>query len=86
MFHIDDFKLSGPFNIGETNNRNKPKILKWYWIDTEWYFDHEVGESGCEYNDLTWTGWGISPSSPEAYTRRRKWYRNALLIESWSNA
>lgn len=65
MPHIDDFKLPGPFNSGESNDHDQQKILTWKWVDPAWYFDHGVGESGWQYGTLNWTDWGISTASPQ---------------------
>lgn len=84
--HIYDFKLPPPFNIGEPDERNQQKIGTWRWKDPRWKLNYETGGSGWEYADLSWNNWGRLSCDPDACTRRRKWYRDARLIESWIDA
>ncbi|KAK9472776.1 integral peroxisomal membrane peroxin-domain-containing protein [Dipodascopsis tothii] len=56
--------------------------MAWKWVDPVWRVDTSSGaEDGWVYYDNTWK----KPSSDDAfgrYTRRRRWIRNAELIES----
>ncbi|KAK9459380.1 integral peroxisomal membrane peroxin-domain-containing protein [Lipomyces oligophaga] len=55
--------------------------MKWRWIDDNWRIDEgNAGDEGWLYYDNTWK----KPSKEDAfgkYTRRRRWMRNAELVE-----
>ncbi|KAK9323054.1 integral peroxisomal membrane peroxin-domain-containing protein [Lipomyces orientalis] len=55
--------------------------MRWKWVDNQWRLDETNGdEEGWLYYDNTWK----KPSKEDAfgkYTRRRRWVRNAELVE-----
>ncbi|KAK9245983.1 integral peroxisomal membrane peroxin-domain-containing protein [Lipomyces tetrasporus] len=55
--------------------------MRWKWVDNQWRVDETNGdEEGWLYYDNTWK----KPSKEDAfgkYTRRRRWVRNAELVE-----
>ncbi|KAK9339690.1 integral peroxisomal membrane peroxin-domain-containing protein [Lipomyces starkeyi] len=55
--------------------------MRWKWVDNQWRIDESNGdEEGWLYYDNTWK----KPSKEDAfgkYTRRRRWIRNAELVE-----
>ncbi|KAK9365426.1 integral peroxisomal membrane peroxin-domain-containing protein [Lipomyces kononenkoae] len=55
--------------------------MRWKWVDHQWHVDESNGdEEGWLYYDNTWK----KPSKEDAfgkYTRRRRWIRNAELVE-----
>ncbi|KAK9317326.1 integral peroxisomal membrane peroxin-domain-containing protein [Lipomyces starkeyi] len=55
--------------------------MRWKWVDNQWRVDESNGdEEGWLYYDNTWK----KPSKEDAfgkYTRRRRWIRNAELVE-----
>ncbi|KAK9239589.1 integral peroxisomal membrane peroxin-domain-containing protein [Lipomyces kononenkoae] len=55
--------------------------MRWKWVDNQWRTDESNGdEEGWLYYDNTWK----KPSKEDAfgkYTRRRRWVRNAELVE-----
>ncbi|KAK9455863.1 integral peroxisomal membrane peroxin-domain-containing protein [Dipodascopsis uninucleata] len=68
---LDDFTLPDSEGTG----------MKWRWVDTQWRVDDSNGdEEGWIYYDNTWK----KPTKEDAfgkYTRRRRWIRNAELVE-----
>ncbi|KAI9594883.1 integral peroxisomal membrane peroxin-domain-containing protein [Syncephalis fuscata] len=70
---------------GNSANTATQQTLGWKWVDTQWQVDqdtspHLIDMDGWSYADNTWSGWRSAPWL-RAYTRRRRWWRRAMLVE-----
>ncbi|KAK9476970.1 integral peroxisomal membrane peroxin-domain-containing protein [Lipomyces japonicus] len=55
--------------------------MRWKWVDTQWRVDRSNGDDdGWIYYDNTWKK-GSKEDVFGKYTRRRRWVRNAELVE-----
>ncbi|KAI8051228.1 Peroxin/Dysferlin domain-containing protein [Syncephalis plumigaleata] len=70
---------------GQANSSATQQTLGWKWIDAHWQIDQDtspqlIDVDGWSYADNMWSGWRSAPWM-RAYTRRRRWWRRAMLVE-----
>ncbi|RKP25214.1 integral peroxisomal membrane peroxin-domain-containing protein [Syncephalis pseudoplumigaleata] len=68
----------------DSGHRATQQTLGWKWIDAQWQIDqdttpHLIDADGWSYADNLWSGWRSAPWM-RAYTRRRRWWRRAMLV------
>lgn len=64
-------------------------VKEWRWVEPDWWVDMKglkeglIDEDGWQYSNNAWKG-PTGKGGLKQFTRRRKWCRNAKLIETAS--
>lgn len=80
---IQSFHLPPPTTRVDKTNQKTLKI-SWEWISQDWEIDRNhnlVDKKGWEYGSFDWKLWSTKSSGLRVLTRRRRWVRNARLVE-----
>lgn len=80
---IQSFHLPHPTTRVDKNTQRTLKI-SWEWVSQDWEIDRDhrpVDDKGWEYGSFDWKLWSTKSSGLRVLTRRRRWVRNARLVE-----
>jgi hypothetical protein len=82
------FDLPDPTTTISTQGEDRVVTVKeWRWVEPDWWVDMKglkeglIDEDGWQYSNNAWKG-ATGKGGLKQFTRRRKWCRNAKLIET----
>ncbi|KAI8583952.1 hypothetical protein K450DRAFT_220769 [Umbelopsis ramanniana AG] len=75
--------------VTEQNDEHIMTVKEWKWVEPDWWVDMKglkeglIDEDGWQYSNNAWKG-ATGKGGLKQFTRRRKWCRNAKLVETVS--
>lgn len=84
------FHLPEPTTVvTEQGDEQMITVKDWKWVEPDWWVDMKglkeglIDEDGWQYSNNAWKG-ATGKGGLKQFTRRRKWCRNAKLVETVS--